>query len=182
MMNYNKDFERFAISSGISSNTLNGYKNYINPTIIEERQMNMQTWDVFSRLMAERIIYLGEGINSDVANIITAQLLYLDSVSNDDITIFVNTPGGSVYDGMAIVDTMNYIKCPVTTVCVGLAASMGAVLLAAGEKGKRYDTIKTEQQCISILERDGESPSFHNYLPYSLHKPTKSFLRCAQSA
>ena len=117
-MNYNKDFERFAISSGISSNTLNGYKNYINPTIIEERQMNMQTWDVFSRLMAERIIYLGEGINSDVANIITAQLLYLDSVSNDDITIFVNTPGGSVYDGMAIVDTMNYI-------------------LSSGEKGKR---------------------------------------------
>ena len=74
-MNYNRDFERFAISSGISSNKLNCYKNYINPTIIEERQLNMQTWDVFSRLMAERIIYLGEGINSDVANIVTAQLL-----------------------------------------------------------------------------------------------------------
>ena len=134
----NKDFERFAISSGISSNMLNGYKkNYINPTIIEERQMNMQTWDVFSRLMAERIIYLGEGINSDVANIITAQLLYLDSVSNEDITIFVNTPGGSVYDGMAIVDTMNYINSEVGTTCVGLAASMGSVILSSGEKGKR---------------------------------------------
>ena len=134
---YNKDFEKFALSKGIGSNMLNGYKNYINPTIIEERQMNMQSWDVFSRLMAERIIYLGEGINSDVANIITAQLLYLDSVSNDDITIFVNTPGGSVYDGMAIVDTMNYINSEVGTTCVGLAASMGSIILSSGEKGKR---------------------------------------------
>ena len=91
MMNYsNRDFERFAISSGISSNKLNSYKNYINPTIIEEREMNMQAWDVFSRLMAERIIYLGDGIDSNVSNIITAQMLYLDSVSDDDITIFVN--------------------------------------------------------------------------------------------
>ena len=138
MMNYNnRDFERFAISNGISSNKLNGYKNYINPTIIEEREMNMQAWDVFSRLMAERIIYLGDGINSDVANVITAQLLYLDSVGDDDITIFVNSPGGSVYDGMAIVDTMNYINSEVGTTCVGLAASMGSVILSSGEKGKR---------------------------------------------
>lgn len=138
MMNYNnRDFERFAISSGISSNKLNGYKNYINPTIIEEREMNMQAWDVFSRLMAERIIYLGDGIDSNVSNIITAQMLYLDSVSDDDITIFVNTPGGSVYDGMAIVDTMNYINSEVGTTCVGLAASMGSIILSSGEKGKR---------------------------------------------
>ena len=137
-MNYNnRDFERFAISSGISSNKLNGYKNYINPTIIEEREMNMQAWDVFSRLMAERIIYLGDGIDSNVSNIITAQMLYLDSVSDDDITIFVNTPGGSVYDGMAIVDTMNYINSEVGTTCVGLAASMGSIILSSGEKGKR---------------------------------------------
>ena len=137
MKNYNKDFERFALSRGIGSNKLNSYKNYINPTIIEEREMNMQAWDVFSRLMAERIIYLGDAIDSNVSNIITAQLLYLDSVSDDDITLFVNTPGGSVYDGMAIVDTMNYINSEVGTTCVGLAASMGSIILSSGEKGKR---------------------------------------------
>ena len=138
-MNYNlnRDFEKFAIGKGIGSNKLNSYKNYINPTIIEERELNMQAWDVFSRLMAERIIYLGDAIDSDVANIITAQLLYLDSVSDDDITIFVNTPGGSVYDGMAIVDTMNYVNSEVGTTCVGLAASMGSIILSSGEKGKR---------------------------------------------
>ena len=136
-MNYNKDFEKFALSKGMGSNKLNSYKNYINPTIIEERELNMQAWDVFSRLMAERIIYLGDAIDSDVANIITAQLLYLDSVSDDDITLFVNTPGGVVYDGMAIVDTMNYINSEVGTTCVGLAASMGSIILSSGEKGKR---------------------------------------------
>lgn len=137
-MNCNlRDFEKFAISKGIGSNKLNSYKNYINPTIIEERELNMQAWDVFSRLMAERIIYLGDAIDSDVANIITAQLLYLDSVSDDDITLFVNSPGGIVYDGMAIVDTMNYVNSEVGTTCVGLAASMGSIILSSGEKGKR---------------------------------------------
>lgn len=138
-----KDFNKFAVSNGVSSNTLHGYQQYTNgmisPTIIEERQMNAVTMDVFSRLMAERIIFLGTGINDDVANIITSQLMYLNSIdSESDIKLFINSPGGSVIDGLAIYDVMNWVDADVATYAMGMAASMGSILLSSGQKGKRY--------------------------------------------
>lgn len=141
---YPKDeFQKYATRHmGISSATLHNYTsihgNYISPTIIEERQLNVATMDVFSRLMMDRIIFLGVPINDYVANIIQAQLLFLESVdSRKDIQIYLNTPGGSVYAGLGIYDTMQYIAPDVATICTGIAASMGAVLLCAGHEGKR---------------------------------------------
>jgi len=137
------EFKKYAtMHRGISSLTLENYMsvhgNYISPTIIEERQMNIATMDVFSRLMMDRIIFLGVPINDYVANIIQAQLLFLESAdSGKDIQIYLNTPGGSVYAGLGIYDTMQYISPDVATICTGMAASMGAVLLCAGTKGKR---------------------------------------------
>ena len=137
------EFSKYAIGhKGINSLTLAKYKsissNYISPTIIEERQLNVATMDVFSRLMMDRIIFLGVPIDDYVANIIQAQLLFLESVdSHKDIQIYLNTPGGSVYAGLGIYDTMQYINPHVATICTGMAASMGAILLCAGEKGKR---------------------------------------------
>lgn len=144
------DFEKFARSKyGINSMTLSGYANhissapvprdaYINPSIIEERRLNVATMDVFSRLMMDRIIFLGVPIDDDVANIIQAQLLYLESTDpNADIQIYINSPGGQVYAGWGIYDTMNLIAPKVGTICTGMAASMAAVLLAAGSKGRR---------------------------------------------
>ena len=137
------DFRKYAVHHrGISSSTLHRYtsvfQNYISPTIIEERQLNIATMDVFSRLMMDRIIFLGVPIDDYVANIIQAQLLFLESVdSKRDIQIYLNTPGGSVYAGLGIYDTMQYIAPDVATICTGMAASMGAVLLCAGQKGKR---------------------------------------------
>ncbi|MBO7523152.1 MAG: ATP-dependent Clp endopeptidase proteolytic subunit ClpP [Bacteroidales bacterium] len=136
------DFDKFALSRGISSSSLYSYKNffnsYISPTIIEERQLNVASMDVFSRLMMDRIIFLGLAIDDYVANVIQAQLLYLDSSDpGKDIQIYLNTPGGSVSAGLGIYDTMQYISCDVATICTGMAASMGAVLLTAGTKGKR---------------------------------------------
>jgi len=142
-MDFGKDFKKFANKDrGISSITLDNftsaYANYISPTIIEERQLNIATMDVFSRLMMDNIIFLGVPINDYVANIIQAQLLYLDSLNQDkDILIYLNTPGGSVYAGLGIYDTMQYISCDISTICTGMAASMGAVLLCAGANGKR---------------------------------------------
>lgn len=136
-----KDFYKFALSRGISSNCLDGYgkyAGYVNPSIIEERELHITQMDVFSKLIQERQIFLGTDIDADVANIINAQLLYLDSVSDDDITILVNSPGGVCYDGLAIIDTMNYITPKVGTSCVGMAASMGAVILSSGEPGRRF--------------------------------------------
>ncbi|MEG2756214.1 MAG: ATP-dependent Clp protease proteolytic subunit, partial [Mucinivorans sp.] len=132
------DFKKFAISSGISSARLDQWADYISPTIIEERQLNIASMDIFSRLMMDRIIFLGCPINDDVANIIQAQLLFLESVDpKRDITIYVNSPGGSVSAGLGIYDTMQLIEPDVATVCTGMAASMGAVLLTAGAAGKR---------------------------------------------
>lgn len=137
------EFRKYAVRHmGISSMTLNRYtsvlNNYISPTIIEERQLNIATMDVFSRLMMDRIIFLGVPIDDYVANIIQAQLLFLESVdSKRDIQIYLNTPGGSVYAGLGIYDTMQYIAPDIATICTGMAASMGAVLLCAGKKGKR---------------------------------------------
>lgn len=137
-----KDFNKFALSKGISSSKLDGYNKfssrYLNPMVLEEREIEGTTIDVFSRLMMDRQIFLGTDIDSDVANIINAQLLYLESVSDEDITILINSPGGECYSGLAIVDTMNYIVPNISTICVGLAASMGAVILSCGTKGKRF--------------------------------------------
>lgn len=114
------------------------YPTNLTPNIIEERQMNIAIFDVFSRLMMDRIIFLGTGINDQVANVIQAQLLFLESVdANKDISIYINSPGGGVYAGLGIYDTMQFIKPDVATICTGMAASMGAVLMCAGQKGKR---------------------------------------------
>ena len=141
---FSKDeFRKYAIKhQGISSSTFDSFtsmmNNYISPTIIEERQMNVASMDVFSRLMMDRIIFLGVPINDYVANIIQAQLLFLESVdAKKDIQIYLNSPGGGVYAGLGIYDTMQYIAPDVATICTGMAASMGAVLLCAGAKGKR---------------------------------------------
>lgn len=137
------DFGKYAKSKrGISSLNLHRYtsvhNSYISPTIIEERQLNIASMDVFSRLMMDRIIFLGLPIDDYVANIIQAQLLYLDSSDpGKDIQIYFNTPGGSVNAGLGIYDTMQYISSDISTICTGMAASMGAVLLTAGKKGKR---------------------------------------------
>ena len=114
-------------------------KSSLVPYVVEQTSRGERSYDIFSRLLKDRIIYLGEDVNPTTSSLIVAQMLFLESEDPDkEIFFYINSPGGSITDGMAIVDTMNYIKCPVTTVCVGLAASMGAVLLAAGEKGKRY--------------------------------------------
>ena len=111
---------------------------YISPSILEERQLNVTQMDVFSRLMMDRIIFLGTEVNDYTANVIQAQLLYLDSTDSDkDISIYLNTPGGSVYAGLGIYDTMQFVRSDVSTICTGMAASMGAVLLVAGAEGKR---------------------------------------------
>jgi ATP-dependent Clp protease protease subunit len=137
------DFKKYAADRfGISSLTMQQYvsagNGYISPTIIEERQLNVASMDVFSRLMMDRIIFLGLPVDDYVANIIQAQLLYLDSSDpGKDIQIYLNTPGGNVHSGLGIYDTMQYISADVATICTGMAASMGAVLLTAGTKGKR---------------------------------------------
>ncbi|HOY49975.1 MAG TPA: ATP-dependent Clp endopeptidase proteolytic subunit ClpP [Flavobacteriales bacterium] len=142
-MFHNDEFRKYAVKHrGISSSSLDSYtsitSDYISPTIIEERQLNVAQMDVFSRLMMDRIIFLGVGINDYVANIVQAQLLFLESVdAKKDIQIYMNTPGGSVYAGLGIYDTMQIIAPDVATICTGMAASMGAVLLCAGAEGKR---------------------------------------------
>ena len=137
------EFRKYAIKHrGISSTTFDKYTsvvtNYLNPTIIEERQLNVAQMDVFSRLMMDRIIFLGVPIDDTVANVIQAQLLFLESSDNSrDITIYINSPGGSVYAGLGIYDPMQLISPEIQTVCTGLAASMASVLLCAGSKGRR---------------------------------------------
>jgi ATP-dependent Clp protease, protease subunit len=142
-MSYTSEFEKYAVKHrGMSSNTLDSYGKYLvtalTPNIIEERPMNVAVMDVYSRLMMDRIIFLGYPINDEVANIITAQLLFLDSSDRTrDINMYINSPGGSVYAGLGVYDTMQYVSPDVATICIGMAASMGCVLLAAGTKGKR---------------------------------------------
>lgn len=138
------DFRDFAVKHlGMNSLAVDDYtritSSYISPTIIEERQLNVAQMDVFSRLMMDRIIFLGTQIDDYTANVIQAQLLFLDSSDpGKDISIYINSPGGSVYAGLGIYDTMQYISSDVKTICTGIAASMAAVLLVAGEKGKRF--------------------------------------------
>jgi len=142
-MHLGKEFENYAVKHrGISSNTLNDYNKHmitnLTPNIIEERPMNIAVMDVYSRLMMDRIIFLGYPINDEVANIVTAQLLFLDSTDRQrDIQMYINSPGGSVYSGLGVYDTMQYVTPDVSTICIGMAASMGAVLLTAGATGKR---------------------------------------------
>lgn len=143
-MDYGKEFKNFAIKDqGVNSMYYDKIVSSMNPmgltpNIIEERKMNAVAMDVFSRLMMDRIIFLGTGINDQVANIVQAQLLFLESTdASKDIQIYINSPGGGVYAGLGIYDTMQFIKPDVATICTGMAASMAAVLLCAGAKGKR---------------------------------------------
>ncbi len=140
----NNDFKKFAakhvgINSMVLDDVISMQNQYLNPYILEERQLNVTQMDVFSRLMMDRIIFLGTQIDDYTANTLQAQLLYLDSVdSGKDINIYVNSPGGSVHAGLGIYDTMQFIKSDVSTICTGMAASMAAVLLVAGKEGKRF--------------------------------------------
>ncbi len=142
-MNFTTEFRKYAVGHlGQSGNTVDGYVrhqiNNLTPYIIEERPMNVASMDVFSRLMMDRIIFMGVPVTDEVANIIQAQLLFLDSVDhNRDIQIYLNSPGGSVYAGLGIYDTMQFVAADVATICTGMAASMAAVLLCAGAAGKR---------------------------------------------
>ena len=144
-MNKNNDFRKFAVHHlGMNGLALDEYTSqvsdsYISPTIIEERKLNVAQMDVFSRLMMDRIIFLGTEVDDYSANVIQAQLLYLDSADpGKDVSIYINSPGGSVYAGLGIYDTMQYIQSDVSTICTGMAASMAAVLLVAGQKDKRF--------------------------------------------
>lgn len=120
-------------------------KNSLVPYVVEQTSRGERSYDIFSRLLKDRIIFLGEQVDATTASLVIAQLLFLESEDPEkEISLYINSPGGSITDGMGIVDTMNYIKCPVTTICVGMAASMGAVLLASGEKGKRFATPNAE--------------------------------------
>jgi ATP-dependent Clp protease protease subunit len=142
-MNTGKEFEKYAIKHrGISSNTLQGYIKHnitnLTPNIIEERPMNVAVMDVYSRLMMDRIIFLGYPVNDEVANIIIAQLLFLESTDRTrDIQMYINSPGGGVYAGLGLYDTMQFVTPDIATICTGIAASMSAVLMAAGAPGKR---------------------------------------------
>jgi ATP-dependent Clp protease protease subunit len=142
-MNFGKEFEKYAVKhKGISSNTLDGYIKHnvtnLTPNIIEERPMNVAVMDVYSRLMMDRIIFLGYPISDEVANIVTAQLLFLESTDRTrDIQMYINSPGGSVYAGLGMYDTMQFITPDIATICTGIAASMAQVLMCAGAHGKR---------------------------------------------
>jgi len=137
-MSFNSEFEKYAVKHhGISSNKLNSYASHLvtamTPNIIEERSLNVAVMDVYSRLMMDRIIFLGYPINDEIANIVTAQLLFLDSTDRSrDINMYINSPGGSVYSGLGVYDTMQYVSPDIATICIGVAASMACVLLGAG--------------------------------------------------
>jgi ATP-dependent Clp protease, protease subunit len=142
-MTFNSEFEKYAVKHrGLSSNTLHSYASHMvtamTPNIIEERSLNVAVMDVYSRLMMDRIIFLGYPINDEIANIVTAQLLFLDSTDRTrDINMYINSPGGAVYSGLGVYDTMQYVSPDIATICIGMAASMACVLLGAGTKGKR---------------------------------------------
>jgi ATP-dependent Clp protease protease subunit len=138
-----EDFKHFAkdkigVSPSVIDDKIGKVNNHITPYILEERQLNVATFDVFSRLMYDRIIYFTGVVNSETCDTAIAQLLYLSSVDERDISMYINSPGGSVVDGLGLVDTMNYINCDIATTCIGMAASMGSVLLSNGAKGKRF--------------------------------------------
>lgn len=142
-MHVGKEFEKYAVKhKGISSNMLDGYIKHnvtnLTPNIIEERPMNVAVMDVYSRLMMDRIIFLGHPVNDEVANIITAQLLFLESTDRTrDVQLYINSPGGAVYAGLGLYDTMQFVSPDIATICTGMAASMAAILMSAGAPGKR---------------------------------------------
>jgi len=148
-MNYGKEFRKFAMSEGISSLNLDTFENSLTPYILEERELRATQIDIFSRLMRERILWVSGPVDQRMADIVQAQLLFLDSVEKRDITLYINSPGGSVLCGLGIVDLMNYIKSDVATTNIGMCASMGSVLLSSGTKGKRsslvYSKVMTHQ-------------------------------------
>ena len=143
MENLKKDFRKFTLSNtnaraSVLDDQIKKTNNILTPYILEERQLNVATFDVFSRLMYDRIIYFTGVVDDDSCNTAVAQLLYLSSVDERDISMYINSPGGSVVDGLGLVDTMNYISCDISTTCIGMAASMGSALLSNGAKGKRF--------------------------------------------
>ena len=148
-MNYGKEFRKFALSEGISSTRLDAFENSLTPYVLEEREMRATQIDIFSRLMRERILWVSGAVNQRMSDIVQAQMLFLDSVEQKDITLYINSPGGSVLCGLGIVDLMNYIKSDVVTTNIGMCASMGSVLLSSGTKGKRsslvYSKVMTHQ-------------------------------------
>ena len=148
-MNYGKEFRKFALSEGISSINLDAFENSLTPYVLEEREMRATQIDLFSRLMRERILWVSGAVNQHMSDIVQAQMLFLDSVEKKDITLYINSPGGSVLCGLGIVDLMNYIKSDVVTTNIGMCASMGSVLLSSGTKGKRsslvYSKVMTHQ-------------------------------------
>ena len=141
MMN---DYEKFALSKGVSTVKIDGYNKYllkngaVSPLILEEREMNVIGLDVFSRLLYDRVLFLRGVIDRDTADVVNSQLMYLNSIGDEDVKLFINSPGGSVIDGLAIYDVMNYIVPDVSTYCMGMCASMGSILLSSGARGKRY--------------------------------------------
>lgn len=177
-MNKKNEFEKYATGHlRIPTTTLDAYGKHQNnivgltPYIIEERQLNVAQMDVFSRLMLDRIIWLGTGINDEVANIVQAQLLFLQSVDKKrDITLYINSPGGSVYAGLGIYDTMQLVEPNVATICTGLAASMGAVLLCAGEAGKR-SALKHSR--VMIHQPSGGAQGQQSDIEITYHEITK---------
>ena len=148
-MDYGKEFRKFALSEGISSTSLDAFENSLTPYVLEEREMRATQIDIFSRLMRERILWVSGAVNQRMSDIVQAQMLFLDSVEKKDITLYINSPGGSVLCGLGIVDLMNYIKSDVVTTNIGMCASMGSVLLSSGTKGKRsslvYSKVMTHQ-------------------------------------
>ena len=165
----NQDFRNFAVKHlGMNGLALDQYagsisSSYISPTIIEERQLNVAQMDVFSRLMMDRVIFLGTDVNDYTANVIQAQLLYLDSADpGKDVSIYINSPGGSVYAGLGIYDTMQYISSDVVTICTGMAASMAAVLLVSGAAGKRF---ALKHSRVMIHQPRGAGFGYRDYCP-----------------
>ena len=153
-MDYGKDFKKFALSEGISSINLEHFENRT-PYILEEREMSVTQMDVFSRLMRDRIIWVSGVVDQNMSDIIQAQLLYLDSTEKKDITLYINSPGGSVLSGLGIVDLMNYINSDVATVNIGMAASMGSVLLSSGTKGKRSSLVYSKVMTHMVSSQYG---------------------------
>jgi ATP-dependent Clp protease protease subunit len=148
-MNYGEEFRKFAKSEGINSLVLDQYENGLTPYILEEREMRVTQMDIFSRLMRDRILWVSGPVNQHMSDIIQAQLLFLDSVEKKDITLYINSPGGSVLCGLGIVDLMNYVSSDIVTTNIGMCASMGSILLSSGTKGKRssliYSKVMTHQ-------------------------------------
>lgn len=154
-MNLEKDFKKYALSEGISSMNLHYFENSLTPYILEEREMRVTQMDIFSRLMRDRIIWVAGTVNDNMSTIVQAQLMYLDNLEKRDITLHIDTPGGSVKAGLSMIDVMNYIKSDIVTVNTGMAASMGSVLLSSGTKGKRSSLVYSKVMTHMVSSQYG---------------------------